>query len=60
LEAYFMNETPPVDAEEIINFWEALFKILDALRRIHQTSTDEAGGRHIGYVTSPHMKACPY
>lgn len=58
LEEYFKKETPPVDPEEIINFWEALFKILDALNRIHRTDTDGAGGTHIGYVTSPHPKAC--
>jgi serine/threonine protein kinase len=53
LEDYFEKETPPVDPEEIINFWEALFKILDALSRIHQINPDRAGGPHIfhGYVT---------
>ena len=60
LEDYFKNETPPVDPEEIINFWKALFKILDALSRIHNTIRGGAGGPHIGYVTSPHTKVCPY
>jgi serine/threonine protein kinase len=55
LEDYFEKETPPVDPEEIINFWEALFKILDALSRIHQINPDGTGGPHIfhGYVTLP-------
>lgn len=60
LEEYFQNEIPPVDPEEIINFWEALFKILDALSRIHRANTDGAGGNYMGYVTSPHTKACAY
>lgn len=53
LEDYFQKEIPPVEPEEIIQFWEALFKVIDALRRIHQTHPD--GGAFIfhGYVILP-------
>ena len=43
LEDYFRNQTPPVDPEDTINLWQALFKIIDALRRIHEVSSAADG-----------------
>jgi serine/threonine protein kinase len=59
LEDYFRTQIPPVDPEDIINFWQALFKILDALRHIHQL--DGTGGPLIfhGYVTPPRHVPAP-
>jgi hypothetical protein len=53
LEDYFRQKNPPVESEEIITFWQALFKLVDALRRIHQE--DGAAGPPLfqGYVFLP-------
>lgn len=53
---YFKNEMPPSDGDEIIRFWEAMFKLLDALRRIHEVGADDTDGPRVfqGYVTPRH------
>jgi serine/threonine protein kinase len=32
---YFRKEPPPTHREEVIKFWESMFKLLSALRHIH-------------------------
>jgi serine/threonine protein kinase len=62
LEEYFYKVIPPVDPDEIINFWQALFKIIDALRRIHQVNPDGNGGPPLifqGYVILPRHLSAP-
>jgi serine/threonine protein kinase len=44
---YFKNEPPPSEGEEIIRFWEAMFRLLDALRRIHEVVSDEPDGPRV-------------
>ncbi|TVY91861.1 Serine/threonine-protein kinase [Lachnellula willkommii] len=47
LERYFEKQAPPRDGEEVINFWERLFKIIDALRGVHEVEPTTAGGPQI-------------
>jgi hypothetical protein len=47
LEDFFRTEDPPTDGEEIIQFWQALFQIIDALRRIHEVKSDGTGGPRV-------------
>jgi serine/threonine protein kinase len=51
---YFKNESPPSEGEEIIRFWEAMFKLIDALRRIHEIGSDDSDGPRVfqGYVAT--------
>lgn len=51
---YFKNESPPSEGEEIIQFWEAMFMLIDALRRIHQVGPGDSDepGVFQGYVTT--------
>lgn len=37
---YFKNESPPSGGEEIIRFWEIMFELIDALRRVHEVESD--------------------
>ncbi|TVY33614.1 Serine/threonine-protein kinase [Lachnellula subtilissima] len=47
LESYFEKQAPPRDGEEVIKFWERLFKIIDALRGVHEVEPTTAGGPQI-------------
>lgn len=49
---YFKNESPPSEGEEIIKFWETMFELIDALRRIHEVGSDASEGPRVfqGYV----------
>ena len=59
LEKYFLTQIPPVHPEQIINFWQALFKLLDALSRIHEVDRTTGGPLIIhGYVTLPRHFLC--
>lgn len=51
---YFKTESPPADGKEIIQFWEAMFKLLDALRCIHEVGSDDSHESRVfqGYVTT--------
>jgi hypothetical protein len=54
LEDFFRTQDPPTDGEEIIQFWEALFQIIDALRRIHEVKSDGISGPPVlsGYAAT--------
>ncbi|TVY55320.1 Aurora kinase A [Lachnellula cervina] len=47
LESYFEKQAPPRDGEQVIKFWERLFKIIDALRGVHEVEPTTAGGPRI-------------
>jgi len=47
LESYFEKQAPPRDGEEVIKFWERLFKMIDALRGIHEVEPTTARGPQI-------------
>jgi len=47
LEDYFQKERVPKNGEDIILFWEGLFKIIDALRRIHEVEPSMPNGPQI-------------
>lgn len=51
---YFKSESPPSEGKEIIQFWEAMFTLIDALRRIHQVGSggSDEPGVFQGYVAT--------
>ena len=51
------TNVPPVRADEIIRFWESLFKVADAIRHIHDLEYSRHGKgaaplKYVGYVQS--------
>lgn len=44
---YFNDESPPSEGEEIRRFWEAMFELIDALRRIHVIGWDGSDGPRV-------------
>jgi serine/threonine protein kinase len=47
LGAYFKTESPPSEGEEIIRFWESMFKLLIALQHLHELSLDDTDGLRV-------------
>jgi serine/threonine protein kinase len=56
---YFRNESPPSEGDETIRFWEAIFKLLSALRDIHEVGSDDPDGPQVFqvYVAALRMTA---
>ena len=52
LEDFFQTMRPPVKPTDLVKFYAALFKILQAISRIHDMDPHEYGGRKSfqGYV----------
>lgn len=62
LAEYFQKESPPSEGEEIIKFWETMFELIDALRRIHEVGSDasEWPGVFQGYVVALQQLENPF
>ena len=50
LDEYFAGpSSPPVRAEEIIRFWESLFKVADAIKSVHNVIIKISEKRKVNY-----------
>lgn len=62
LEQYFKKVPPPTTPEDIIQFWEGMFMLLEALMRIHEHKGDTALDSSLpllGYTSKPNdTKSC--
>lgn len=49
LNEYFFVQSPPTLGREILDFWEKLFQIADALRRVHNLEKKMNNGNSIKF-----------
>lgn len=49
LNEYFFVHSPPTLGREILDFWEKLFQIADALRRVHNLEKKMNNGNSIKF-----------
>lgn len=47
LNEYFIVHSPPTLGREILDFWEKLFQIADALQRVHNLEKKTSNGNSI-------------
>ena len=50
LDEYFVQNHPPLLAQEILNFWETLYAVAGAIEAIHDLRTTTGRGTFKGYI----------